>query len=73
MHPAPGCRYGLTVTRPVNRRLHLGPVECVGEAADHELAFSYYFQDPDGNHLELTTYDHETVRRWLKTKDRTHA
>lgn len=45
----------------------------VGEAADHELAFSYYFQDPDGNHLELTTYDHETVRRWLKTKDRTHA
>ena len=37
-------------------------------AADHDLAFSYYFQDPDGNHLELTTYDHEPVRRWLKTK-----
>ncbi|MEO0918137.1 MAG: VOC family protein [Pseudomonadota bacterium] len=42
-------------------------------AADHDLAFSYYFQDPDGNHLELTTYDHELVRRWLKTKKRTHA
>lgn len=43
------------------------------DAADHDLAFSYYFQDPDGNHLELTTYDHEPVRRWLKTKERTHA
>lgn len=43
------------------------------EAADHDLAFSYYFQDPDGNHLELTTYDHEPVRHWLKTKRRTHA
>ena len=27
---------------------------------DHDLAFSYYFQDPDGNHLELTTYDHDS-------------
>ena len=43
------------------------------EAADHELAFSYYFQDPDGNHLELTTYDHEPVRRWLNNDERTHA
>ena len=42
-------------------------------AADHDLAFSYYFQDPDGNHLEITTYDHAPVRRWLKTKKRTHA
>ena len=44
-----------------------------GSAADHDLAFSYYFQDADGNHLELTTYDHEPVRRWLKTKMQTHA
>ena len=43
------------------------------EAADHDLAFSYYFQDPDGNHLELTTYDHAPVRRWLGTMGRTHA
>ncbi|MEM6933856.1 MAG: VOC family protein [Pseudomonadota bacterium] len=40
------------------------------DAADHDLAFSYYFQDPDGNHLELTTYDHEPVRNWLKSKER---
>ncbi|MDJ1015930.1 MAG: VOC family protein [Paracoccaceae bacterium] len=42
-------------------------------ADDHELAFSYYFQDPDGNHLEITTYDHEPVRRWFKNKKRTHT
>lgn len=42
-------------------------------AADHELAFSYYFQDPDGNHLEITTYDHEPVRQWFKNKKRTHT
>lgn len=35
------------------------------QAADHALAWSYYFQDPDGNHLEITTYDHEVVREWF--------
>ncbi|MGI9395225.1 MAG: VOC family protein [Boseongicola sp.] len=34
-------------------------------AVDHELAWSYYFQDPDGNHLEITTYDHVKVRDWF--------
>ena len=37
-----------------------------GEADDHGLAWSYYFQDPDGNHLELTTYDHQRVRAWAE-------
>ncbi len=35
------------------------------DAADHGLAWSYYFRDPDGNHLEITTYDHVRVRRWF--------
>ncbi|QMU59197.1 MAG: hypothetical protein GKR98_13955 [Boseongicola sp.] len=35
------------------------------EAADHALVWSYYFQDPDGNHLEVTTYDHQIVRDWF--------
>ena len=38
------------------------------ECEDHTLAFSYYFQDPDGNHLEITTYDHATVRTWATGK-----
>jgi catechol-2,3-dioxygenase len=29
--------------------------------ADHELAWSLYFQDPDGNTHEITSYDHEFV------------
>ena len=32
------------------------------DAEDHGLAWSYYFADPDGNHLEITTYDHQKVR-----------
>ena len=40
-----------------------------GEAADHGLAWSYYFRDPDGNHLEITTYDHQRVRDWFGALD----
>lgn len=34
MHPTPGRRYGLTVTRPVKRRVYVGPVTFIGEATD---------------------------------------
>ena len=30
--------------------------------ADHDLAFSLYFNDPDENLHEITTYEHEIVR-----------
>lgn len=33
--------------------------------ADHQLAFSLYFSDPDDNLHEITTYDHEFVSRRL--------
>ncbi len=36
------------------------------DAVDHDLAYSFYFQDPDGNHLEITTYDHAIAREWHK-------
>jgi catechol 2,3-dioxygenase-like lactoylglutathione lyase family enzyme len=29
---------------------------------DHETAFSAYFTDPYGHHLEVTTYEHNVVR-----------
>jgi len=32
---------------------------------DHEKAFSIYFTDPYGHHLEVTTYDHEETRAAL--------
>lgn len=37
-----------------------------GDAKDHHLAFSIYFCDPWGNALEITTYDHATVRHDLQ-------
>ena len=33
--------------------------------ADHSLAFSLYFCDPDNNMHEITTYDHQLVREEL--------
>lgn len=33
--------------------------------ADHTAAFSLYFNDPDDNTHEITTYDHEFVRSRL--------
>jgi catechol 2,3-dioxygenase-like lactoylglutathione lyase family enzyme len=33
---------------------------------DHDMAYSIYFRDPDGNHLEVTTYDHKQVTPRLK-------
>jgi catechol 2,3-dioxygenase-like lactoylglutathione lyase family enzyme len=36
-----------------------------GDIVDHGLAWSIYFRDPDGNRIELTTYDHDAVSRAL--------
>ncbi|MEO0654830.1 MAG: VOC family protein [Pseudomonadota bacterium] len=46
-------------------RARTGMLLTTEEADDHTLAWSYYFQDPDGNHLEVTTYDHQMVRDWF--------
>ena len=35
--------------------------------ADHDLAYSMYFVDPDGNMHEITTYDHEHVADALRS------
>jgi catechol 2,3-dioxygenase-like lactoylglutathione lyase family enzyme len=32
------------------------------EITDHGKSFSVYFSDPDGNRLEVTTYDYDVVR-----------
>ena len=34
-------------------------------AVDHQLVWSLYFRDPDGNPFELTSYDHEWLRERL--------
>jgi GNAT superfamily N-acetyltransferase/catechol 2,3-dioxygenase-like lactoylglutathione lyase family enzyme len=35
------------------------------EAVDHQLAWSLYFSDPDGNPFEITTYEYDAVRAGL--------
>lgn len=37
---------------------------------DHDLSFSVYFNDPDGNPFELTTYDYEEVAARLENVKR---
>ena len=35
------------------------------EPVDHEFSWSLYFEDPDGNPFEITSYEHSTVRAGL--------
>lgn len=35
------------------------------DTVDHDHSFSIYFQDPDGNPIEITTYDYESVAESL--------
>jgi Predicted ring-cleavage extradiol dioxygenase len=37
------------------------------EAVDHQLAWSIYFADPDGNPYEITTYEHAVTAGLLRT------
>lgn len=37
---------------------------------DHDLSYSIYFDDPDGNKLELTCYDHDYVKSRIKSSRR---
>ncbi len=40
-----------------------GEIVNPNQVVDHRLAFSIYFCDPYGNQLEITTYEHESLRR----------
>jgi catechol-2,3-dioxygenase len=36
------------------------------EPVDHEVSWSLYFQDPDGNPFEITSYEYDVVRDGLR-------
>ena len=38
-----------------------GRVLARGDVVDHDLSWSLYFADPDGNRIEVTTYDRRAV------------
>jgi len=37
------------------------------DIVDHQMAYSIYFNDPDGNALEVTSYDYDVITHGLKT------
>ena len=39
------------------------------KATDHEVSWSLYFSDPDGNPFEITSYGYETIKRRLAQSD----
>ena len=40
------------------------------QVVDHDLSYSIYFDDPDGNKLELTCYDHDYLKSKIKSARR---
>ena len=40
------------------------------QVVDHDLSYSVYFDDPDGNKLELTCYDHEYLKSKIQSARR---
>ena len=51
----------------VDWRQHLvGKLKRPVEPEDHQVAWSLYFADPDGNPWEITTYQHAVVATLLK-------
>jgi len=50
---------------------HLKDKEIAVNIFDHELSWSIYFRDPDGNPFEITTYEYDLVMKnmdWAKSK-----
>ncbi len=37
------------------------------QVVDHDLSYSIYFDDPDGNKLELTCYDYDYLKSEIKS------
>jgi len=40
------------------------------KVVDHDLSYSIYFDDPDGNKLELTCYDYDYLKSKIKSARR---
>jgi len=40
------------------------------QVVDHDLSYSIYFDDPDGNKLELTSYDYDYLKSNIKSARR---
>lgn len=57
--------FGASGAEWLSWRDHLDELGVAVRVADHGMAFSLYFDDPDGNGLEITTYEVGPVRARL--------
>lgn len=46
-------------------RDHRGRAVTIDSVIDHDKAYSVYFSDPYGHRLEVTSYDHDALRKAL--------
>jgi catechol-2,3-dioxygenase len=54
--------FGVTALEFIAWRQHLSAtLEAPPKTEDHELSWSLYFSDPDGNPYEVTTYEYDAV------------
>ena len=72
--PAQACRstiaLGVDATQFLAWRTHLARIfEREVEAVDHQVSWSLYFADLDGNPFEITSYDYATLATKLLAQD----
>ena len=72
--PAQACRstvaLAVDATQFLAWRTHLaGVFGREVEAVDHQVSWSLYFADPDGNPFEITSYDYATLATKLSAQD----
>ncbi|MFK7916172.1 MAG: VOC family protein [Pseudomonadales bacterium] len=63
--PASVVAFGASGEQFLEWQLHLAQQGLAVRCADHDLAWSLYFQDPWENLYEITTYDYDQVRAAL--------
>lgn len=60
--PSTHIAFGASGTQWLDWKRHLETNNLAVRAADHDMAYSLYFSDPDKNTYEITTYEPEVVR-----------
>jgi catechol-2,3-dioxygenase len=59
---------GVSATAFLAWREHLSnELDTPTNVEDHQLSWSLYFADPDGNPYEITTYEYDVVAKLLQT------
>ena len=60
---AQGFRDFLKHAESINLLNKKGNAISIGDVVDHDAAYSIYFNDPDGNLMEVTSYDYDELNQ----------